>query len=821
MFSSSLLNDVRFALRSLLKTPGVTLVVVATLAVAIGANTAIFSVVESVVLQPLPYPDEARIVRVAPAVKTGAGDRGNPLSELGYWHFANNQRSFEKFGGYYGPEQLPLTGDGPPRQVSVGSMTSSAFEVLGVLPELGRLPTPEEDAPGGPPVVLLSHDLWVGQYGGDSGILGRTVSVNGTPREVIGVMPPGYDFQPFGGFTPDIHLWVPLQLDPASRSYGDVYIHAIGRLAPGITLEAARDDARGLVARFAEAGYPPSWAQLFDGAVVRPLRDHVVGDAREPLLIVLGTVGFVLLVACSNIANLLLVRAESRRQENAVRMALGSGRGRLARQMLVESALLALAGGGAGVLLAYAGTPALVAMAPLPRLGEIGIDGATLAFTAGVSVFTGLLFGVLPALRSSSTQTMTALRDGGRNATTGRDRQRTRNALVATQVALAFVLVIGSGLMVRSFTALSSIDPGFATDDILTFSVQPVATKYASPEAVAQLYDRLLERLDAVPGVTSAAAVNTLPFSIFSCCNVGAVIEELPPAAGNVPPNFRTHRTTPEYFETMGIPVIEGRAFTTDDHRSRLGSVIISRSVKDKYWPNTSALGKRISFSAGRVQAEVVGVVGDIHDWRLDLPPDQNMYLPMLDAAGSPPGFISLAGMTLTIRTAVDPLLLADGIRGAIAEVDPELPMADVRTMQDVLGDSLTRTRFTMSLLVVSALIALFLGAVGIYSVLSYVVSQRTAEIGIRSALGATPEIVRRMILSQGMRVVAVGILLGLVAAAALGRVLAAQLYGVEPVDPLTLAAGSALFLAVAVAASLVPARRAAATSPVDALRAG
>ena len=823
MLAWHLLHDIRFALRSSLKTPGTTFVVVLTLAVAIGANTAIFSVVESVLLQPLPYPDEDRIVRVAPTVRaSGAGDRGQPFSEVGYWHFADNQRSFEKFGGYYGPEQLPLTGDGPPRQISVGSLTLSAFEVLGVYPELGRLPTREEDAPGGAPVALLSHDLWVTQYGGDASIIGSTVDLNGTPREVIGVMPARYNFMPFGGFAPDIHLWVPLQLDPASRSFGDVYIHAIGRLAPGVTIEAASDDVRSLVARFDEAGYPPSWSERFDGAVVRPLRDHVVGSTRQPLLIVLGTVACVLLIACSNVANLLLVRAESRRQENAVRMALGSGRARLARQMLTESALLALTGGAAGVLFAHWGTRSLVALAPqIPRLEEASINGATLAFTAAVSVLTGLLFGVLPAFRSSSTDTMGALRDGGRNATLGRDRHRTRSALVTTQVALAVVLVIGSGLMVRSFAALRSVDPGFATEKVLTFTVQPLATKYPNAEAVAQLYDRLVERLMAVPSVTRAAAVNTLPFSIFSCCNVNAVVEEFPPAAGELPPNFRTHRATPGYFEAMSILLIEGRAFTPDDHSSRLGSVIISRSVKDRYWPDTSALGKRIAFSGGRVEVEVVGVVGDVHDWSLELPVDQNIYLPMLDAEGSPAGFMSLSGMTFTVRTGVEPLSLVGAIRSAIAELDPDLPIADVQTMQDVVSDSMARTSFTMSLLVLSALIALFLGAVGIYSVLSYVVSQRTPEIGIRSALGATPAAVRRIFLTQGMRLAGVGVVLGLVAAVALGRVLLAQLYGVSPVDPPTLLAGSAIFLSVAALASLLPAARAAGTSPLDALRSG
>jgi predicted permease len=828
---SSVLYDVRFALRALSKAPALSFVVVLTLAVAIGANTAIFSVVESVLLQPLPYPDDERIVRVAATVyesrSAGSrGDRGNSFAERGYWHFANNQRSFESFGGYWGPDQTPLTGDGPPRQVGVASMTSSAFEVLGVFPEMGRLPTPAEDTPGGPSVVLLSHELWLSQYGSDPAIVGKSVDLNGTPREVIGVMPASYDFPTYPGPTLNVDAWIPLQLDPASTNVESVYISAIARLAPGVTIEAATDDARSLVARLGEAGYPPSWFEsiLDGGAVVRPLRDFVGMNARQPLLIVLGTVGFVLLIACSNVANLLLVRADARRQENAVRMALGSGRARLARQLLIESALLALMGGAAGMLLAYWGTRALVALGPassLPRLAEVGIDGAALAFTAIVSVLTGMLFGVLPAFRASSANTMGALRDGGRNATLGRERHRTRNVLVATQIALAFVLVIGSGLMVRSFAALRSVDPGFATENMLTFRVQPLATKYAGAEAVARLYERLVERLTAVPGVTHAAAVNSLPYSIYRCCNVGTRIDEFPPAEGEAPPGFMTHRVTPGYFEAMSIPVIEGRAFTPDDHNNRLGSIVISRSVKERYWPDTSALGKEISW--GRMQVRVVGVVGDIHDLGLDLPADQNLYLPLLDPVGSSEEFISLSagGGALAVRTVVEPLSLVNAIRGALAEVDPDLPMSDVRTMEGVVGDSIARTTFTTSLLVLSALIALFLGAVGIYSVLSYIVTQRTPEIGIRSALGATPDAMRRMILSQGMWLAGAGVLAGLAAAIALGRLLAAQLYGVSPVDPVTIAAATAIFVAAALLASLLPAARAAGTSPLDALRAG
>jgi putative ABC transport system permease protein len=804
-------QDLRYAARRLRKQPAFTFAAVLTLALGIGATTAVFSVVEGVLLRPLPYPDDGRIVRVG-ATTYSSRDSAASFSDRGYWHFVDNNRSFEKFGAYRVTNSaVPLTGDGPALPVEPGRMTLSAFEALGVFPELGRLPRKEEDAPGGARVALIAHDLWVNRYGADPSILGRQINLFGVPWEVIGVMPAGYDFP-----TTEADVWIPLQLDPASQNFGGHNLRAIARLAPGVTIAAATEDARRLIARFDEAGYDASWFErIFDrGAIVRPLRDEIVGDVRQRLLIVFGTVGFVLLIACSNVANLLLVRAEGRRQENAVRMALGSSRFRLARQMLVESVVLALMGGATGVLLAHAAIRALVSIGPagIPRLDDIGINGAALAFTALVSVLAGLLFGVLPAVRASSARVTAALRDGRRGATAGRARHRTRNALVITQVALALVLVIGCGLMVRSFHALRSVDPGFSADGVLTFQVQPLRTKYAGAEAMAQFYDRLIERLEAIPDVTRAGAIDALPLT-GNDDGFAAVIEEFPPAEAALPPVFAIGRTTPGYFEAMNIPLVEGRLFTPDDHNRRLPSVIISNSVKAQYWPQTSALGKRIDI--GKASARIVGVVGDVHNAGLDVAAEQFLYLPMVDSAGG-----GVQVMTMTLRTESEPLSLVSTIRSAIAEMDRDLPIAKVQSMERVLADSMSRTSFTMSVLVIAAFIALFLGAVGIYGVLSYLVSLRTPEIGTRLALGASPGAVLRMVLSQGMRLAGAGALVGLVAALALGRVLVALLYGVSPFDPFTLVATSAIFLAVAGLASLLPAARAARTAPVDALRA-
>jgi putative ABC transport system permease protein len=810
-------QDLRYAMRMLRKQPAFTLAAVLTLALGIGASTAIFSVVEGVLLRPLPFPDEGRIVHVAATTygskeKEEDGEAWNVFSQAGYWHFVRNNRSFETFGaGLPGPVPYPLTGDaGPPLQVLTGVMTPSAFDVLGVAPERGRLPTPQEGVPGGASVVLLSHDLWASRFGSDPSILGKRIDLDGRRREVIGIMPASFDFP-----RSDVAAWIPFPLDPASPNFGAHFLDGIARLKPGVTIDAATDDARSLVARFGELGYPASWFKdVFDGgAIVRPLREKIAGSARRPLLIVLGTVGLVLLIACSNVANLLLVRAEGRRQENAVRVALGSGRARLVRQMLVESAVLALMGGAAGVLLAYAGIRALAAVGPagIPRLDAIAINGAALAFTAVVSVLAGVLFGVLPALRASSTRVTAALRDGGRSAASGGSRHRIRNTLVMTQVALAVVLVIGSGLMVRSFQALRSVNPGFVADGILTFEVRPSPSKYPKAEAMAQFYDRLVERLEAIPGVIRAGGVDALPLTGLGP-TFHAIVEEFPPAAGALPPSFAVRRATTGYFDAMDIPLVEGRVFTPDDHHRRLPSVIISNSVKARYWPGTSALGKRIDI--GKLSARVVGVVGDVHDAGLDEPADQFLYLPIVAADGG-----DADALRMTLRTAAEPLSLVSTIRSAIAEVDGDVPLANVQSMERVVGNSMSRTSFTMSVLLISALIALVLGAVGIYGVLSYVVSLRTPEIGTRLALGASPGGVLRMVLSHGMRLAGAGALIGLVAALALGRVMVALLYDVSPFDPITLAVTSAVFLGVAVLASLLPAARAARTAPMDALR--
>jgi hypothetical protein len=733
--------------------------------------------VDGVLLRPLSYPEADEIVTVAAATLPEVGGEDAPFSDRGYWHFVENNRAFETFGGFSGGNaQWPLTGtDGPPIQVDVAALTVSALEIIGVYPQRGRFPSAEEDVPDGPAVALISDGLWTNRFGSDPDMVGKTIELNGSSREVIGVMPDGYNFP-----TPETDVWVPRQLDRASENFGGHHLFGIARLSQGMTVEAATADAKSLIARFDEVGYGPQWFEgVFSGeASVRTWKENLVGDARQPLLILLGTVGFVLLIACSNLANLLLVRAESRTRERAVRMALGSGRGRLIQSVLTESVILSIIGGILGIGLAYAGTRVLVSFGPVsvPRLHEVGINGTVLLFTTGVAVFAGLLFGLLPALKAGSPNTLNALRDGARGSTIGRDRHRVRSLLVVGQVALALI-----------------------------------PNRYPDGEATARFYDELVQRLEAIPGATSVGGINNLPLTGGGAI-MTAGIDDFPLAEGAFPPVFDARRVTPGYFETMGIPIIEGRGFTADDHNARAGSIIISESVKREFWPDVSAIGKRITTNGA--PARVVGVAGDVHDGGLETEAEQFSYKPLLDSIGG-----GVRPMMMVVRTDLDPNLMIPGIRAAVGELDPQLPITEMQSLDGILSNSLSRTSFTMTLLVLASAIALFLGAVGVYGVLSYVAVQRTPEMGVRLAMGADGATVGKIILSQGLILAGVGVALGLGGAAALSRVLGSLLFGVSPLDPMTLATVSGIFLAVAALASAVPATRAANTPPAIALR--
>ena len=807
---SELFRDARHAFRALTKSPSFAIVTLLTLAVAIGANTAIFSVVDGVLLRPLAYPNADEIVTVAAEASPG-GVAEIPFSDRGFWHFAEKNRSFAAFGGYT-TQNLPLVGDGEPVQVQAGVMTRGAYEVLGVSPLRGRLFTAEEDVPGGTRVVLISHAMWQNRFGGGADVLGSMLNLNGADWEIIGIMPEGYDFP-----SPDVDVWLPYRLNPASENFGGHHISGIARLRSGTTVEAATADAEHLVSRFSEAGYGPQWmSNVFTGrAYVKSWKEQLVGDARQPLLILLGTVGFVLLIACSNIANLFLLRAEGRTRETAVRIALGAGPGRIIRYVIVESMMLALAGGVLGMLLAWLGTRLLVRLAPvsIPRLHEIGITTNVLLFTLGVTVLAGLLFGVLPATRSFSYRMITALRDGGRGATVGRERHRARNVLVVLQVAMALLLLVGSGLMVRSYQELRSVNPGFRSDGLVTFQLSLPPSRYQTPEATARFYDDLLARLREMPGVEAAGASTQLPLATGGTTILATQIEDFPTAPDEFPPTFHVRRVTPGYFEAMGIPVVEGRAFEDRDHQSRLGSAVISAKVKERFWPDASPLGKRVAPSSA--PAKIIGVVGEVHQTELSVDPEATIYMPMLDSAGG-----GVRTMSVVVRSRTAPLALVPALRTQLQQLDPALPITDLRTVESLVGDSMSRTSFTAFLLVLAAIVGLFLGAVGIYGVISYGVAQRTVEMGIRQALGANAARLRAMVVRRGVLLTGIGIVIGLAAAAAMGRVMTSLLYGVQAFDPVTFMVGAVVFLAVAVLASLLPAQRAASIAPSEALRA-
>ena len=793
-------QDIRLALRTLLKDRGFAAVTVVTLAVGIGANTAIFSVVDAVLLRPLAYPDAERVI-------TLNFEPASNVSDAGYWHVREKNRSFDDLGAFRST-QLALTGRGEPTQISVGLMTNSAYSVLGIPPLRGRLPSEEEDLPDGPLVTVLGHGLWVARFGSDPNVIGGTIQLDGSTREVVGIMPPDFAFP-----SREIDLWIPLQLDHESRNFLNRHL-VIGRLRDGATVESATTDAESLIQRLGEAGYGPESLSRFTGrATLRTLKESIVGDSRELLLIVLGAMSFVLLIAGANVANLFFVRADGRVRQTAVRTALGATRRRLIQHVLTESVLLALIGGLGGLALAYTGIRVLVAIGPasIPRLGGVGISATVFWYTTGVSVLSGLLFGILPTARTGSAKLRGALTDGGRGSTVGRDRLRLRALLVGSEVALAVVLLIGSGLMVRSLQHLRSIDPGFDPGGVVTFDLPLPATRYSDAVARTQFFDQLLERVRALPGVEAAGATTDLPLRPSAA--YGFRIEEFPTGPDESSPVFTTRWVTPGYLETMRIPIVSGRTVEPMDHQERLGKLFISASIKEQYWPNTSTLGKRLG--PGGFFGEVAGVVGDVRVYGLDAPAAQTVYLP-LDWPRPPGGQLA---MSVAVRGTGNPSDLVPQLRREVGALDPSLPLSNIDTMDEVVGDSVSRRSFTMLLLVLAAFVAVFLGSVGIYGVLSYVVSQRTSELGVRMALGADSADIRSLVLGRGMTWTVIGLAVGLGSAALMSRMLTSLLFETSPFDPLTFVAGPIVFLAVAAVACVVPARKAAGIDPTEALR--
>jgi len=819
-------REMRQVLRKLVRSPSFTVIAMVTLALGIGANTAIFTVVKSVLIEPLPYPDQDELV-VPQFTAPGMGVESVPHSEATYLIFAGENRVFDGVG-VYRDDAMNLTGGQEPERVATVSATHEVLSILGVVPLMGRLTNEEDDLPGAPPVAILSHELWQRRFGSDPGMVGRTIQLNDESREVVGVLPPGFVFG-----NQEADLFIPAQFPRAEPDEGSFNYSGIARLRDGVTLEAASADMARMIRlmpeRYSGVINQAMLEQIGFAPRITSLKEERVGDVSRALWILLSAVGIVLLIACANVANLFLVRAEGRQREVAVRRALGASGGDMARYFLAESLTLGILGGLLGLFLAWAGTRALVSFGPenLPRLDEIGLDGGTLLFTVGLSLVAGLLFGLVPVLKYRKPEMASGLKEGGRGGSAGRERHRARNILVVSQMAMALILLVGSGLMLRSFQALRNVNPGFQAEGVLTLRLSLPDATYPQATDRTDFYQRLQDAVAGLPGVVSVGAGENIPMG-GGLDRSGTWFEDFPVTADEVPDVIETNRVTAGYLETLGTELLDGRYLNAFDARDRTGAVVVTRALAQQYWPGQSALGKRLTQAAdvGRAGGgddlpwqTIVGVVEDIRTMGMDRDPLPVLFFPLLqgvadDAQRTP------RSMALVVRTQGEPTALLPAIREAVWAQDPNLPMADIRTMASVVRESMARTSFTMVLLGIAALVALLLGTVGIYGVISYVVTQQTREMGIRLALGAEESRVAGMVLRQGGILAAVGIAMGLAGALGLTRLMEALLFGVSTTDPLTFALVPVLLAAVALLASWIPARRAARTDPVNALRA-
>ena len=801
------LNDLRYAIRMQRKNPGFTIVAVIALALGIGANTAIFSVVNTVLLRPLPYQDPDRLVMVwEEATKAGYPQDTPAAANFIDWRDQN-----QVFEGMAATDytSFNLTGSGEPERLEGRRVSTNLFPLLGVEPQVGRVFTAAEDRPGSERVVVLSHGLWQRRFGGDPGIVGKTLTLNGAGYTVVGVMPARFQFP-----TVDDEAWVPIAFtQDEATDRGRKYLKVVARLKPGVAMAQAQADMSTIATRLQQQ-YPETNTDL--GAVITPLHEYLVGDIRPALLILLGAVGLVLLIACANVANLLLARAAVRQKEIAVRVALGARRQRLIRQFLTESIFLSTLGGIVGLVIAYVGLVVLKAFIPenISQARAISIDYNVLGFTLLVAVATGLIFGLAPAIQSIRFNQIETLKEGGRDAATGGSGKRLRGLLVMAEVAISLVLLIGAGLLINSFLRLRNVDPGFNPDNLLTMKIVLPDSKYERMAQRSAFYSELTQRLQSIPGVKSAAVTTNLPLYLQGN-SISISIEGRPEPPPGQEPIMVTRMISPGYFDTMSIPLLKGRQLTDQDTDTSPDVVVISETMARRLWPGEDAIGKRIAIGRIRSQEDwiqVVGVVKDVRQFELNADPKPQMYLTYRQF-----GFFD--AQDLVVKTNVDPASLAGTIRNAVWEIDKDQPVSNIRTMDTILADSIARQRFSMLLLAIFASVALVLAAVGIYGVMSYSVAQRTHEIGIRMALGAQTSAVLKLAVGYGVKLVAAGIAIGLIAAFALTRVMSTLLFGVTATDPTTFALISLLLVAVAAIASYIPARRATRVNPIIALR--
>jgi len=819
-FLEVLLQDTRYAGRVLLRSPGFAITAILALALGIGANTAIFTVVNKVLLEPLPYRQPDRLVELELSGPQGNADVTS-IPKFNVWR--KQARVFEAVAAYSGQGPgINLTGVERPQQLTGTRASADFFPVFGVSMEIGRPYTEDEDVPGGPKLVVLSYGFWRNQFGGDPNIVGKTLELSGEAYVVSGVVRSSFD----SSLATDIY--VPLEADPNSTDQSH-YLSCTARLKPGVTLRTAQAAMKVAAEEFRRE-FPDNTMGTQEGFTAVPLRDAVVGDVRNSLFVLLGAVGFVLLIACANVANLLLVRATIRRREIAIRSALGAGRRRIISQLLSETVLLSLAGGVLGLVLGYFGVRALLAMNPgnIPLIGERGaeitMDWRLLGFTLLVSALTGVLFGLIPALGSSRANLTMTLHESGLRSGSGLRQNKARSLLVFTETALALILLVGAALLLRTFAALRGVNPGFSTHNVLTMNMSVTGPRFQKTAGVAQLVEDARRRVEALPRVEAMATTCCLPLE--GGLGLPFTIEGRPRTQGPYDGSAGYDIVSPGYFSVFRIPLIRGRIFTVHDDGPAPGVVLISEAMAKKFWPNGDAVGARITIGKGvgpefaEPAREVVGIVGDARNGGLGTDPFPIMYIPV---AQVPDGVTALnsriAPVNFVIRTKLEPFSLSGAIQKALADASGGLPVGHVQSMNQVVSQSTARSDFNATLLTIFAAVALLLAAIGIYGLIAYSVQQRTQEIGIRMALGASPERVRRMVVLQGMSLVLGGAVIGVAAALALSRFMVSLVFGVKVHDPAVFVTVFAVLSAVALAATYVPALRASRVDPMESLR--
>ena len=818
------MRALQHVVRRLRRAPGFTAIALVTLALGIGANTAIFSVLNGVLIKALPYPRSQELVgvwHVAPGI---AGISGNiNCSPPMYFTYREESHAFQEFG-LWSNDDASVTGMGEPEQVQALDVTYGTLQALGMQPVVGRWFSQADATPGTPETVMLMYGYWQRRFGGDRSAVGRTLTVDARPHTVIGVMPRDFRF-----LNAKADMILPARFERNKMVLGNFSFQGIARLKAGVTLQQANADVARMLGIWLKAWPPPPGfsRMLFEnarlGPKVQPLKQEVVGDIGGTLWVLMGTIGLVLLIACANVANLLLVRAEGRQQELAIRAALGAGWGRIAKELLLESVTLGVLGGGLGLGLAYAALRGLVAMGPatLPRLNEIAIDPLVLAFTLAVSLLAGVLFGLLPVLKYAGPHLAGTLRGGGRTMSHGRERHRARDTLVVLQVALALVLLVGSGLMIRTFQALRNFRPGFTRpEEVQMLRISIPQGEVKEPERVMRMENEMIDRLAAIAGVTSVAFANAAPMEGRNPDDV-LYAEDKNYGAGQIPPLREYRFTAPGFFQTTGTPLMAGRDFTWTDLYEKRHVAMVSENMARELWGAPgAALGKRIREGATDPWREIVGVVGDVYDDGAQQKAPTFSYWPaLMDMFWGNPVQVRRDGVFLirTKRAATESFLTE--ARQAIWRVDANLPIFQVRTLKDVYDKSMARTSFALVMLAIAGAMALLLGVVGIYGVIAYAVSQRTREIGIRIALGAPAAGLQRMFVRHGLLLAGIGAALGLAAAAGLTRLVESLLFGVKALDPATYAAVAVLLIGAAALASYLPARRATAVDPMEALR--